>query len=293
VAQDQTGLASVGAVIVHFHREREAAALVGQLVHEQGLSQEHVVVVDNGSTPGLLDFELQATGARPEVVALANPGYAAAANAGRRALGDAVRVVVILSHEVRLHAGCVYLMARHLEAAPRSLVGPVLTIPTQDIWSAGGLLSKVRLLPAHRRSLGAASVVDGALGAEWLDGAVVATTRQLLDELGGLDERYFLYGEDIDLGLRARSVGAEVTVVLAAGATQSPSAEIDPFLWTRNMFLLFRAHRHPLAWLLWLMSCCAGILRDLFRGAPSGDLARRWRGVVAGVKGCSGPPPLA
>jgi N-acetylglucosaminyl-diphospho-decaprenol L-rhamnosyltransferase len=119
----------------------------------------------------------------------------------------------------------------------------------------------------------------------------VVAARTLLDELGGLDERYFLYGEDIDLALRARSIGANVTVVRAARATQSPAAAIDPFLWTRNMFLLFRVHRRPLAWLLWLLSCSAGIVRDVLRRKPGSEIARRWRGVYAGVRGTSGRPP--
>src|SRR5262249_49321085 len=44
---------------------------------------------------------------------------------------------------------------------------------------------------------------------DWLLGAFLLLRREMLDELGGLDEGYHLYGDDIDLAYRARESGWE------------------------------------------------------------------------------------
>src|SRR5262249_62133246 len=41
----------------------------------------------------------------------------------------------------------------------------------------------------------------------WPDGCVAVYRRQMLDEIGGFDEDFFAYGDDAELGLRARIAG--------------------------------------------------------------------------------------
>ena len=235
----------LGAVIVHFHRERDAARLVQDLVTHQGVPGRNIVVVDNGSTGDRLLQELADRSVTPTVERLDNVGYAAGMNHGVRCLPDSVDIVLMLTHEVVLGAGCVDRLSTVLAADPRiGAVGPLLLSGPASVWSAGGELSQMRHLPHHR---------DLTLGPNegpnhhpsecaWLDGAVVMVDRVALSEIGGLDERFFLYAEDVDLGLRLNRHGHLVVVVPDARASQSPSGDIDPFLWTRNTFLLLRAH---------------------------------------------------
>jgi GT2 family glycosyltransferase len=56
--------------------------------------------------------------------------------------------------------------------------------------------------------------------ADWLLGAFLFLRHEMLDEFGGFDESFRLYGEDIDLAYRAAKVGWERWVVPAAKVVQ-------------------------------------------------------------------------
>ena len=57
---------------------------------------------------------------------------------------------------------------------------------------------------------------------DWFLGAFLLLRREMLEELGGLDEGYHLYGEDIDLAYRARKAGWERWYVPERGRDPPP-----------------------------------------------------------------------
>jgi hypothetical protein len=70
---------------------------------------------------------------------------------------------------------------------------------------------------------------------EWVSGACMLLRRDLLERLGGLDEGFFLYCEDIDLCRRVRDAGFEVrfepgAVVTHSGGASAPRAQLLPVL---------------------------------------------------------------
>jgi GT2 family glycosyltransferase len=83
-------------------------------------------------------------------------------------------------------------------------------------------------------------------------GCLCLVPRGVWDELGGLDERFFVYGEDVDLALRARAAGyrpllcPEATVVHEVGAA-SASRTDKLVLLHRGKVSLFRKHWRPAA----------------------------------------------
>lgn len=70
--------------------------------------------------------------------------------------------------------------------------------------------------------------------ADWLLGGFLLVRRAAFDELGGLDEGFRLYGEDIDLGYRAHRAGWERWLVPAAVVTHRYHAVIDERFLTRR-----------------------------------------------------------
>jgi N-acetylglucosaminyl-diphospho-decaprenol L-rhamnosyltransferase len=63
--------------------------------------------------------------------------------------------------------------------------------------------------------------------ADWLLGAFLLLRRKMIEELGGFDEGFHLYGEDIDLAYRAAKAGWERWYVPAAHVTHDYAAAID------------------------------------------------------------------
>jgi N-acetylglucosaminyl-diphospho-decaprenol L-rhamnosyltransferase len=221
-----------------------------------------------------------------------NVGYAAGMNLGVAALPPFVDTLLLLTHEVELSPGAIEVLATALHSDRTAVVGPLLLTDPSTIWSAGGTLDGVRRLPGHRlRGATPAAAGSAPIDCAWLDGAVIAVGLETWRAVGGMDERYFLYAEDIDLGLRAGAAGRPVRVIPAARAIQAPSGAIDPYLWTRNPFLLFRKHRMWTAWMLWLASCLVGIARDVVTGRTSPTQVRRRSSAISdGLAARAGKP---
>jgi N-acetylglucosaminyl-diphospho-decaprenol L-rhamnosyltransferase len=91
---------------------------------------------------------------------------------------------------------------------------------------------------------------DEPLQADWMLAAFLLLRRELLDELGGFDERFRLYGEDIELCYRAAKAGWERWYVPQAIVTHRYAAEIDRKLLTRRTLWHWRGiarfvRKHP------------------------------------------------
>ena len=86
--------------------------------------------------------------------------------------------------------------------------------------------------------------------ADWMLAAFLLLRREMLDELGGFDEHFRLYGEDIDLCYRAAKAGWERWYVPQALVTHRYAAEIDRRLLTRHTLWQWRGmarfvRKHP------------------------------------------------
>ncbi len=86
--------------------------------------------------------------------------------------------------------------------------------------------------------------------ADWMLGAFLLLRREMLEQLGGFDEGFRLYGEDIELCYRAARAGWERWYVPAAVVTHRYAAEIDRGLLTRRTLWHWRGiarfvRKHP------------------------------------------------
>jgi N-acetylglucosaminyl-diphospho-decaprenol L-rhamnosyltransferase len=91
---------------------------------------------------------------------------------------------------------------------------------------------------------------DEPVESDWFLGAFLLLRRKLLEELGGLDEGYHLYGEDIDLAWRARQGGWERWYVPEAIAVHHHQAVTDRRFFTRRTLWHWRSiarfvRKHP------------------------------------------------
>jgi N-acetylglucosaminyl-diphospho-decaprenol L-rhamnosyltransferase len=209
------------AVISHDSIDDLRRFLAGQLEAAAEASMP-LVAVDNASADGSAEYLREALGAGDVVVNTSNRGYAAAVNQAFAALPD--RHVLILNPDVEVDGGnSLTRLAAALEERPRAgAVGPRLL--NQD----GTTQSSARRFPSPLAMAGNSSAAgraaparraadrylrppraDRATRVDWLLGAAMLVRREAYEEVGGWDERYFLYLEDTDFCRRLGQRGWE------------------------------------------------------------------------------------
>jgi len=175
--------------------------------------EAELLVVDNGSTDGSLRL-LEARGV-DHVALPQNIGFAAAVNlAASRVRAEAI---LVLNADTVLEPGCIGALVERLAAdpqlggvQPRILQlegGGALDADAARVYSAGMALTR-----DGRAFEEGAGEAQGPLSARPREvfgvcGAACLLRRELFDELGGYDERYFAFYEDVDLNVRARVAG--------------------------------------------------------------------------------------
>jgi N-acetylglucosaminyl-diphospho-decaprenol L-rhamnosyltransferase len=208
----------VDVVVVSYNSREQLHGCVEPLV---GVGDIRVAVVDNAST----DRSLEAVEGL-SITTLPMPrngGFAYGCNAGWR-IGEAP-FVLFLNPDARIDEVSVRRLARVLEDDDRlGAVGPKIVEPDGRLAFSQRRFPRLRSTYAtafflHRLFPGAAWADEivrsedayGRPGSpEWISGACILVRRRLLEELGGFDERFFLYCEDKDLCRRIRTVGYDI-----------------------------------------------------------------------------------
>lgn len=199
-------------VVVNF---ASSELLAGNLADDGlGTVVERIVVVDNPSSQEetIRIRELCAAN-RWDLVELArNEGFGAGVNAGvARARDLGSTRVLALNPDATIDPDSVRAMLDASRADPRALVGPRIFRGDATVWFAGAVLD-----PQHGTTRRAR--VD-ELGGDrtWQTGACFLATIAMWEAVGGFDDDYFMYWEDIDLSWRWHQAGG--AVILVAGAT--------------------------------------------------------------------------
>ncbi|WP_228373596.1 glycosyltransferase [Demequina soli] len=147
-----------------------------------------------------------------------NLGYGAALNSiGRRVAMAPNDVVCILNPDTRSHSGSVHSIVEALKAGTCDIVSPHIvggSMSQPTSWFSGGRFNPVSCSASHV-DFGREIDLLGEVGireSQFLSGAAMLMARSTWDRLGGFDESYFMYWEDVELSLRARRLGMRLAV---------------------------------------------------------------------------------
>jgi GT2 family glycosyltransferase len=181
-----------------------------------------------------------------------------AANANRGVAETVSDFVVIANADTEPEPDAVAILADFAAGGPRrGIVGPQLRYPD------GGRQPSRRRFPTVTGTLVRRTPVrylarhyllderpTEPVPADWMLGAFLLLRRELFDDLGGFDERFRLYGEDIELCYRAAKAGWERWYVPGAVVKHRYAAEIDRKLLTRQTIWHWRGiarfvRKHP------------------------------------------------
>jgi GT2 family glycosyltransferase len=213
------GYGMLSIVIVARNTKDLIAGLLSSIDADRSLeaATKEVIVVDNGSTDGTDDL---ITSQFPRAVYVRNPenrGFAAAANMGlRRSTGE---FVLFLNSDTRLLPGEMIKMLAFTQKDPSiGIIAPQLVYADMRPQRSFAPIPSLALELAPREVLEAlfprfrtkGGKLTGPIDVDSVIGAALMARRQLLDRLGGFDERFFFFLEETDLCLRARKEGSRV-----------------------------------------------------------------------------------
>jgi N-acetylglucosaminyl-diphospho-decaprenol L-rhamnosyltransferase len=219
-------LPRVSVVIVSFNTREDLLRCLGSL-REHARVPHEVIVVDNASEDG----SAEAVRARhPEVAVIENGRNLGFSAANNRGLAKArAPFVLLLNSDAELRSGALEALVTRLEDHPEeALVGPrtrdgegVIQVsfgppltPLRE-WRQGRL---VRGVKARRPSALARAEALASREHEpaWISAACLLARREALEAVGGFDEGFFLYEEDVDLCLRVGRAGWGILFTPAA-----------------------------------------------------------------------------
>jgi N-acetylglucosaminyl-diphospho-decaprenol L-rhamnosyltransferase len=220
---------SCAAVVVDYNSGQVLADCVGSL-RDEGVGE--LLVVENGNpesaratleAAGLVDTPLLATGR--------NLGYGGGVNRGLAAIGRS-EYVLVANPDLHVHRGALAPLVQALADHPSwAVVGPrILTpegapypsarmFPAPLVAAGHALLGSLFPDNAFTRRYRTPHLQDRASEVDWVSGACFLARRSALDEVGGFDERYFMFAEEMDLCWRLSRAGWRVGFEPAAHVT--------------------------------------------------------------------------
>ncbi|HWH25522.1 MAG TPA: glycosyltransferase family 2 protein [Pseudolysinimonas sp.] len=259
---------AVAVVTVSFHSGEVLAAFLDS-VPSASVKATLAIVADNSPEPDpQVTAQVAATSAQ-HVRLGTNLGYGGAINAIAASLPDTVEWILVSNPDVVLRRGAIDTLVAAGESDPRiGSVGPAIYTSTGEIYPSARSVPSLRTGVGHalfvnlwagnpwtRAYRREAETTAEARDAGWLSGACVLIRRTAFDELGGFDDGFFMYFEDVDLGHRLgkagyRNVYAPTATVVHTGAhsTNSDSARMVEVHHESAKRFLSKKYPGPLLW---------------------------------------------
>jgi N-acetylglucosaminyl-diphospho-decaprenol L-rhamnosyltransferase len=208
------------AVVVVTHQSADHLSGLLQALTPQLREDDELAIVDNASTDGTPELARSLHERARVIETNANLGFAGGCHVG--AESTQAPLLLFLNPDSQPRQGCL----ERLRAAAAEH-------PYWGAWQAAVLLEDDRINSSggvvHFLGIGWAGDCERPISAlpeedreiPFPSGAAMVVRRSAWTELGGLDRDYFMYGEDLDLGLRLWLAGYRVGLVPAARVTHS------------------------------------------------------------------------
>jgi GT2 family glycosyltransferase len=228
----------VTAVVVAYMCDSDLAVCVQSLKDQS--PRPDIIVVDNGRSDATRAW---LRSSHPDVIEVRpddNGGYVAGCNDGVSLVRTSH--VLVMNPDTKMHTGALKEMLRVEAGSPGAFVTPKLLLPDGSINACGNKIHFTGITTC----VGLNEPAESHSGIErppLLSGAAILCRVASWRQLGGFDERFFMYLEDADLSLRARNAGYEILCAADAVVTHDYRLNMSP----RKFFYLERNRYFTLA----------------------------------------------
>lgn len=199
----------VSVILLNYNGKRFLKPCLDSVLADSYTPKE-ILLVDNASTDGSMNL---AWAYQDRITIVQNPknyGFPKGCNQGIEvARGD---VIVLLNVDTVVRGGWLEKLMQPLANDPSiAMTGSKLLFPDSNlIQFAGGVMEPNGLTHHEGYGLPDGEAFNQPKEVDYLTGASVAIRRDVLDRLGGLDEGFPLYFEDLDFSLRVRQAGYKI-----------------------------------------------------------------------------------
>ncbi len=242
---------AVSVVIVSFNARSDLERCLESLRAAPPQASHEVLVVDNNSTDRSAESARRVPGVRV-IQQATNVGFARANNAGIRA--STGTALLLLNSDTIVPPGAIDRLLAALDAEPDvAIVGPRLVDGSGHAeLSFGrmiGPLNEWRQKRAARRA-NVESLTRQRRYPDWVSGACLLVRRSDAEAVGLLDERYFMYAEDVDFCAAVRARGRrvlfmpDVEIVHQRGRSAAAAPAETRSAYRRSQIAFYEKH-HP------------------------------------------------
>jgi N-acetylglucosaminyl-diphospho-decaprenol L-rhamnosyltransferase len=275
------------AVVVVTHQSAEHLPRLLDALGEQLREEDEIAIVDNASSDGTPALA-RSLGERARVLETGeNLGFAGGCHVG----ADATRapLLLFLNPDCRPQPQCVERLRAAAAAHPDwGAWQAVVMLDDGRINTSGGVVHYLGIGWAGDCERPASALPVGDREVAFASGAAMVVRREAWDSLHGMDREYFMYGEDLDLGLRLWLAGYGVGAVAAARVTHSYEFDKGPSKWfwlERNRWRTVLSVYPGTLLLLLAPALAAAELGLLAIAAREGWLGSKMRAQIATIAG--------
>ncbi len=268
----ETGQADLGIIILNWNTQDYLRRCLQTVLASEGDFRYHVVVVDNASTDGSADMVAREFPSVTLVRSPVNGGFPYGNNLGLRALGyrgagdvdaTAPRYALLLNPDTEVPPNALYEMVKWMDSRPDvGAAGCKLVLvdgsldkacrrgfptPIVSFYHFSGLSRLFPKSPRFARYNMSYLDPDQEAEVDSVVGAYMQVRREVIQQIGLLDEAFFMYAEDIDWAYRIKEAGWKIVYhpqvvvkhVKRAASRQSKRAQFE--FW-RAMLIFYRKH---------------------------------------------------
>lgn len=222
---------TVTIIVITYNNARHITACLNSIVPQLPNSASEVVVFDNASTDGTAEIVAASWPAVGLVRSASNLGFGRACN--QVATGLTTDFILLINPDAVIRTGCVDALLDLAIRVPGAglyggrgytsdgMLDPTSCFGRPSLWGVFCFATGISSVLSRSQRFNRDNIGNWARDSERqvgvITGCLLLVDRLVWERLAGFDDKFFMYGEDFDLSIRAASIGCAPTITPRAG----------------------------------------------------------------------------